>query len=470
VIKVSALKSLIWFLAILLLILSFPTQVKLKSEWPALFPYLLIGFTFLLPYRRIADIPKNWVRPKRMEQLIGFYLLLVVFHTSWQVLLGFLSPYQAGTAIFIYGAPIVFYWYFSRRASLVEIRAVLFAILIAGLVSGVFHAYDNVSKLGAGKISDFSKDAISYSASRGQGGITWEDASSMRAQLGYRSFGLLQTHTISSTFTAFATFAALALLPLGRKRMRLVVILAFGFMQILGLTFISIVAFSVTVLMLEFRLIALVKARLPKGIFRILLMVVFMILIFIVSMPIFFKEATVSYISKLFIGQFKLATIGKDNLSYIGLVVINTMNYVHSLFVFPPGLLIGDGYSSFGMLKGGDVGYIGTLARLGIPLFMAVVIGLFSIVWKVYKNVLKKREKYLPANVRSLMLFSANVILFLLVMELHYTAWNAKPVLPILFFVLALYGRYLPNKYYRTSSLLPMNKDNLNVSKIQLQP
>jgi len=467
--KVSTLKSLIWFLAILLLMLSFPIQVKLMSEWPAIFPYLLIGLTFLLPYRRPADIPKNWVRPQRIEQLIGFYFFLVAFHTSWKVLLGFISPYQAGTAIFIYGAPVFFYWYFSRRASLVEIRAVLFAILIAGLVSGVFHAYDNVSKLGSGKISEFSKDAISYSASRGQGGVTFEDSSSMRAQLNYRSFGLLQTHTISSTCTAFGAFAALALLPLYRRRTRLVVILAFGFMQILGLTFTSIVAFSVTVLMLEFRLIALVKARLPKGISRILLMIVFMILIFIVSLSIFFDETMVSYFGKFFTGQFKLATIGRENISYMGLLVDYTMEYVHSLFVFPPGLLIGDGYSSFGMIKGGDVGYIENLARLGVPLFMGAVIGLFVIVWKVYKNVLKRREKYLPENVRSLMLFSANVILFLLIMELHYTAWSAKPVLPILFFTLALYGRYLPNKYYRTSSNAN-ERDNLNVSKIQLQP
>jgi hypothetical protein len=66
------------------------------------------------------------------------------------------------------------------------------------------------------------------------------------------------------------------------------------------------------------------------------------------------------------------------------------------------------------------------------------------------------------------MLFSANAILFLLIMELHYTAWSAKPVLPILFFALALYGRYLPNKYNRTSSITN-ERDNLNVSKIQLQ-
>ena len=452
-IKVSTLKSLIWFSAILLLMLSFPIQVKLMSEWPALFPYLLIGLAIFLPYRRPADIPNKRVRPKRMEQLIVFYLFLVVFYTSWQVLLGFLSPYQSGTAIFIYGAPIIFYWYFSRRASLVEIRAVLFAILIAGLVSGVFHAYDNVSKLGVGKISDFSKDAISYSISRGQGGESFMDVSSMRAQLNYRSFGLLQTHTISSTVTAFAAFAALALIPLRRKRTRFVVIFAFGFMLVLGLTFTSIVAFTVTVLTLEFRLIALVKARLPKGVFRILLMVVFMILIFIVCMPLFFNEAMVSYLGKFFTEQFKMATIGRGEKIYIGMFVDRVMEYVHALVAFPPRLLIGDGYSSFGMIKGGEIGYIETLARLGIPLFMAVVIGLFSIVWKVYKNVLKKWEKYLPDNVRPLMLFSASVILFLLIMELHYTAWNAKGILPILFFALALYGRYLPNKYYRTSSI-----------------
>ncbi|MGA1823465.1 MAG: hypothetical protein ACMUIP_02295 [bacterium] len=458
-IKVSTLKSLIWFSAMLLLILSFPIQVKLMSQWPALFPYLLIGLVFFLPYCRPADIPKNWVRPKRMEQLIGFYFFLVVFHTSWQVLLGFISPYQAGTAIFVYGVPVFFYWYFSRRANLVEIRAVLFAILFAGLVSGVFHAYDNISKLGFGKISNFSKEAIMYSALRGQEGGTFEDVSSARAICGYRSFGLLETHTISSACTVFAVFAALALLPLDRKRLRFVIILVFGFMLLLGLTFTSIVAFWITILMLEFRLIVLVKARLPKNIFRILPIVVFMILVFIVSISVFFNEAMVSYISQFFTEQFQLATVGRNNLSYIGIFVNNAIGYLHNLVAFPPTLLIGDGYSSFGLKKGGDVGYIESLVRFGAPFFMGAVIGLFVIVWKSYKNALR-RGKYLPDNVRSLMLFSANVIFFLLIMELHYSTWNAKAILPILFFALALYSRYRyrPNKFYQTTAII--NKRN----------
>ena len=444
-VKISTIKGILWFFSVLALILSFPIQVKFMSEWPSLFPYVGIGLIILMPNHHSIYYPSQWQKPILLELLIKLYILLTILNAGWQLTFGLITPYQFGSTIFIYIIPTIFYWYFTRRGSAYEIRVVLYALVIAGLISGIFHAYDNVLKLGFGQISDYSRDAISYSASRGQGGEYYSDSSSMRAQLNYRSFGLLQTHTVSSTITAFGIFAVLALLPARKRKIRNMIIMGLGFLMVMGLTFTSIIAFIVTILLLEYKLLALINARIPRNIIGILFMVAFMTILFFLSIPFLFNSELGNYITSFFTKQFHLATIGRGDTSYIGLVVDAFSGYVLGISAFPPGILFGDGSStSFGMVKGGDVGFIETMARLGIPLFFAIVFGLSSIVGKLYSVISKYSEEYFTMRVRPLMIFSGCVILFVLLMELHYSTWNAKSVLPILFFSLAIYSRYLP--------------------------
>ena len=48
---------------------------------------------------------------------------------------------------------------------------------------------------------------------------------------------------------------------------------------------------------------------------------------------------------------------------------------------FPPGILIGDGFSTWGVTqKGGDFGHTETLYHLGLPFYIAVIIGLFKLI------------------------------------------------------------------------------------------
>jgi len=459
-IRVSKLKSFLWFSAIILMALSFVIQVKFMSEWPSLWPYLIIGGVLLLPSYRPVDLSKDWKPPRRMEHLIGFYLVLVVFHASWQLLFGFISPYQAGRAIFIYFVPVIFYWYFSRRASLAEIRAVFIAIFITALVCGLFHAYDNVLRFSTGRVLQFSKDANAYSISRLQANEKTK-LPSMRAVPTYRSFGLFQTHSTSATWTAFGAFAALALLPKNRRLARFGVIMIFAFLQLIELTFTSIVAFWITLSAIEYHFLTIIKARLPKGAFSTFVMTGFIVLIFFLSIPLIFDNAVISYITQFFTGQIELMTIGRGGVRFIDLIIDYAIKYVHSLFDFPLSLLIGDGSAPFGMTKGGDIGYIETLSRLGAPLFLGVVIGLTTIVLKIHKTELKTREVDLPLNPRSILLFSASVILFLMIMEIHYSVWSRKCVLPILFFALGLYARYRkPFSVSQTSALEPNQAEN----------
>ena len=48
---------------------------------------------------------------------------------------------------------------------------------------------------------------------------------------------------------------------------------------------------------------------------------------------------------------------------------------------FPPGVLIGDGFSSWGVIKkGGDYGHAETLHQLGLPFYIASIIGLIRLI------------------------------------------------------------------------------------------
>lgn len=437
---------MLWFFSVLTLILSFPIQVIFGSEWPSLFPYIVIFLIVLIPNHHSIYFPSQRQKPLLLELLIILYILITILNSVWQLTFGIITLYQFGSTIFIYCIPSIFYWYFTRRGSAYEIRVVLYALVFAGLISGMFHSYDNVLKLGYGQLSDYSMDAISYSAMRGQGGVHFTDSSSMRAQLNYRSFGLLQTHTVSSTITAFGIFAVLALMQARKRKTRNMIIMGLGTLLVMGLNFTSIFAFISVISLFEFKLSALINARIPRKIIGNVFIITFMIILFFLSVPFLFNSEIANYITRFFTNQVQLATGGGSDASYIGLVVNTFSGYVSAISAYPLGILFGDGSApSFGMAKGGDVGFLESMARLGIPLFFVIVFGLFSIVGKLFRVISKYSEEYFTGRVIPLMLFSGCVILFVLLMELHYSTWNSKAVLPILFFSLAIYSRYLPN-------------------------
>ena len=145
-----------------------------------------------------------------------------------------------------------------------------------------------------------------------------------------------------------------------------------------------------------------------------------------------------AFIYKNLTGQFALLTVGRAGTTYYGLFLDILLDYFSALKDFPAMLIIGDGYSSFGMLKGGDIGFIDTMARLGVPFFFITVIGLARVILEI---AFGHNERCFPTEHR-LLVFSASVILLLMILDLHYSVWFRKSVLPIFFFALGLYSRF----------------------------
>lgn len=437
-IRLSTIKCFICFLMIVLLVLSFPMQVIMQSKWPALFPYVLLVLIILLPRRKYFVVSRPWYHFKKIELIIFVYVFLVVFHALLQLFLGVMSLRGLMTSIFIFVAPITYYWYFNQRASDKEIQYSIFAILIASLVSGFFFAYDSIMKVGFSEISQFSKDATAYSTMR-----SGEELSSMRAHLTYRSFGLLETRAVSGAWVGIGCFAALALFPVNWIKRRLLAVLLFSLLLIIGMNFTAIIAFIITLLVFEFGFASLLSGRISSQLKRGLLFACIIIVSAIILLGVSLDENTLNYVKNSLFGQFELVTTGRNELTYIKIILFNFFRYIESVVSFPLMLILGDGYTSFGMSKGGDVGLIETLARLGVPLFIVVMFGLIVLI-NIARNVARQTssirdEKY--SFEKRVLIFCGSFILYILVSEVHYSVWSAKSIFPIFFMVLALFSR-----------------------------
>ena len=132
-----------------------------------------------------------------------------------------------------------------------------------------------------------------------------------------------------------------------------------------------------------------------------------------------------------------------DDITFMGSIINDTINYPKHMLKFPPGILIGDGFSTGWTVykDGGDNGLVETLHHLGLPFFIASIIGLF----KLIKSALKNTHSDLMVNndwVNYLM-FAVCVIIYLFVSSIHYTTWATKSVFPIFMISIAIIPRYI---------------------------
>jgi hypothetical protein len=447
VVKFGLLRNLLWFCTIMLVALSFPIQVYSQSPYPALLPYALFAVIVALPRKRLSRAGR--ARNANMVLMIGIYAVLVLLNTTWQTLFGEISAEEGINAIVVYLLPVAFYWYFSSVASEQEIRWSFVAMVVAGLVVGIYFTYDSYIKLALQEVSSYSQAAFDYSASRA--GANANDVNEARISVGYRSHGLLESHSVSGAWIIIGALAALALTPVRRGILRKTIILSFGSMVLMGLNFTAIIAFSIIMFLLEFGGFSAAragKASLVGSLISLTLVVGILAGIVLWGAGNEMAELIVAFLS--FQSDLALGTGGGD-LTFWGLITQNTDIYVEHIASAPALLLIGDGFSTFGTPKGGDIGAIETLARFGLPYFVAILFCIFRLIRSGLREIKIGKDKPCATGSGTLvksriLVFSIGVTLLVVITDVHYTVWPAKSVLPIVFLVLALYGRYLPDR------------------------
>lgn len=447
-IRVTTIKAMLWFCFTLLLVLSFPLQVYTGSPYPSLLPYGLVGLIFLftmLGRRKGVELGMASSHSRNISLMVRIYVYLLIGTTVWLTGLGKISSGAALSALVIHLLPVIVFRYFRRLGSEREIRAVLLAMVLAGVIVGVFFAYDSYSKLATGQVSEFSIKAFEYSIERSNQSAA--DANMSRIRTGYRSSGLLQHHSVSGAWIVLGAFASLALLAPSSRFVRRGVVLTFGTMLLLGLNFTSIIVFLVTMFLFEFGGAALLRSR-PPAIFGNLASLAVLVAVVAGAALWLAGDTMGQFMLNLFLGQRDFALgIGADSPSKISQMLAGLNTYVQHILNFPLSLLIGDGFSTFGSSKGGDVGFVYSMATFGLPFYLAIVYGLVRLIrlgFRRMRAMAGRDQDGVVLNQRGILQFSICVMMLVLIAEAHYSIWAAKAILPIMFFALALFGRYLP--------------------------
>ena len=457
-VKISSLKSFIWLVVVILLMLSFPIQVVMSSPLPSLFPYIgiMVIFSITVFYGKSnTNIFKN---NKKINQLIIVYVVLVIFHTAWQAVFDFISVGDAMSSIVIFIFPIIFYVYFSKYATKQEIRSVFIAISICGLISGIYFVFDSYSMLVLGKVNEFSYKMMNYSLLRSPDQAEYNYA---RISMFYRSHGLLEKHNISAAWISIGCFSALTIFSEKYTKFRITVITIFFSMLLFALNFTAIVAFLLVIIFVEFKTYSLLKGMISKSSFKKIAL--FLIIIF--SASLLFEKSSdqiVDIIKKKLEFQINLARgvyQFSDETTFFGNLVSGFLEFPKNMLTFPPGILIGDGFSKWGVIsKGGDYGHVDILHRLGLPLYIMVIVGLSRLIKLSLKKIHLLKQKT-PDEARYLQ-FAVSLIVYILITTIHYNTWSVKSVLPLFFISIAVFSRFLSDKHIIDSHMQQTHDTN----------
>ena len=435
-IKVTTIKSLLWFITISLLMLSFPIQIMTFSPLPSLFPY--ISF-FVISLFLLRNHFKYRIHNKNINKVIYVYLFLILFQTTFQLIFRFISPSTAVSIILVFVLPVFFYYYFSKYALESELKIVLIAVSISGLVSGIYYVYDSYNIMVNKEISDFAYKTLDYSRSRSSGG----DVSTARVSL-TRSHGLLEKHSISSAWVSMGCFSLLALISQKNIIKRLIVISVATTILFIGQNFTAIISFVFVMLFIEFKGYLIFMFKVSKRNFKKFGASTLIFASITVIFVTYFGDLVqviqffISIQTTLLFGELKYST-GND--SFLVAFLKSFLSFFPNMISFPPGILIGDGFSDWNTSKGGDFGFADALHRFGLPFFCIILISFY----KLIKNSIKKinNDPFMIDKHKNYLNFAIMVSLYVLIASLHYSIWEAKSVLPIIFISIAIFSRYL---------------------------
>ena len=446
---IPAIKSCSWVSAILLLALAFPLQVLSNSPSIALLAYFPILLIYILPARHRASPQErsDLARLKGIDIAVILYFVLIFGHIFVAVLMNEISGLEWIRQTILFLFPATVYIYVSRFAREKEFKSICFGIVVAALIVGLYFVYDSFAKLVLGKLGDYQVRANEYSMVRM--GVGADAINLARVSVGNRSMGLLESHTASGAWIGFGAFASFVLLSASSETLRWTVGLAWLLLLVAGINFTSILGFLITVVIVyAWRgagMNSLLKIR--RSAFR--RAATFSCLALAAALAAFFYSTAFSdrisglitlQLSKIFTTNIDSAN---SDASWVSWTLLAVKSYAQSVARHPFVLLFGTGpVVSDIFVRGGDVGFLETMALLGIPFVGLVVLGLVKMSRAVLKQLRLEDIAQSGFAPRGLLEFSLATILYVAIFEAHYSVWAYKSVLPILFIALGLVRRY----------------------------
>jgi len=411
------------------------------SPMPSLIPYII--FVFLILFSLISKENTyllKWNLKNTIEVVIASFFILLNVNIFIQMWFGMINFIDIFPAYVIFAFPILYYVYFSRTGSDNELQVIINTIAVLGIINAIYYLNDNYNMIVLGEVSEFSRDMHEYSRFRADG----NEVVTARIWAHNRGHGLLERHSVSSSWIAIGCFAYLTRIPINSIKKRGIIIVITLFTLLLCMNFTSFVGFLLVIVLFEMYIIQIIYGSVFKNSLKIILYTIGCGMLILPILLLLLPSNLINYMNDLFIGQIKLGSgiADYDNYNYIFGFVENLLLYPKNMIVFPIGLLIGDGYSSFSVIgKGNDYGLVETLYTLGLPLFIIILLGLTKLIIKTYQSL--KILDFMGSYQARYLRFAMYTTLFIMFHEIHMSVWNTKSILPLLFLSLAIFKRYL---------------------------
>lgn len=429
--------SFLCFLLPLAIGLTFPLQVIYGSSAAGAFCLMLLLLLIAVSLFT-KPIKRSCISKNDRSVLWGWLVFTFVFLSflnipvSW-IVFG-LEPFSGSiSALYMTAQAVLMYLYFSRMASEREINSFFAGMVAMGLVSGAFFVFESFNKIALGQITEYTLRAHEYSLASTGIDLIDEDANHFRIDVAYRSMGLLERHTTSALWIVLGFFAYLFL---SNERSKMEKAFTITFLTLLIVqNFTAIVVFLLVSITLHY---GIIKYR---SLFISVLSLTLLLFFIDLDKIIIFLEAVSYIIQSQLITIFTLQTELSGN-SYSSLVLAEFIRYGHEIYERPHQLLFGFGLGANNFYTtSGDIGFIESMMRLGIPLWIFLTWKIFRLMSSVVKVIRSGCQSTWENYNPRLIVVSAAILSSIWLMDLHYSAWINKSIWPVMFFAMALARR-----------------------------
>jgi len=410
---------------------SFLLQLIMNSKLGAVFPYIFMIIGFLLVKRsKYSDLPGE-----KATLAVG-----VIFLYAWLIIIKIVINYYhigslhtSAADVFNYLLPIMVYFYYLRISRWDNETSLLIGLVISGIYASIFFVYDSLYRILNNEVPEFARMAFQYSMD--MMGRAADEMNPVRIAPTARAMGIMTSHSMSATWISFGAFAAFTLL---KGKYFNTIFLVTASLLLIGLNYTGIVAFlAVTFLCYSENTFGRIhnKIHLRKSVFKRKLYLMAFIVAALLLVSLRFK--TVSdriFTSVTTQTKFILDEGPQVEHSYLDLIGKNIILFIKIRSTEIAQFAIGNIPSAnSNWLVGGDIGFLDSISLLGFP-FWFLLISIFA--WVFIKWYLNKGDLLSSINNTDSIdrkRFLISVILFLLIMDLHYSVWMNKSIQIVLF-------------------------------------
>lgn len=424
-------RHILIFLSVFLIPASFVLQIIFSNRFMMLLPYFSI--LIALATFNTLDI-KLMLYRNPVPKLLILLVLIILFSHSYQLSFLIINIETFIRSSIPLLALIFFIFFYGLDLKNSEINSALFAILAFGVCSGVYFIYEHAQKFIFFNIPEYSKLAYQYSL-LAKGGDSSE-LSAARISLGSRSFGLLQTHTISSFYIIAGLISSVYLFS--KQSLFVSKIIVFNIFAIGSLNFSTI---AISLFLTSFYILngwKIIHGLLSISLSKFILFFILATLLFFIFLSLY-SPGLLNFLENLVSFQFQLIFQYGDEAinfsqtnNFITQYKENFLNYLQSIDEFPILSLIGSGFTGVVYSRSGDTGFIESISYFGI--FSVAIMVFYIITWLAEKN-----KKIISETIVLKEFCFFLLVVALIIYDFHYSIWASVYIFPIIMIFLGIY-------------------------------